>query len=249
MSEAGSGWEARLVDARQNGDLAARDALIEEFMPLAGTLAGRFRRSNDAHEDLTQVAYVGLVKAVDRFDPERGARFPSYAVPTILGELRRHLRDRTWRVHVPRRLQNLILALGPVTEALSAELHRAPTVAELASAMLVTSEEVLNAREAADSQLSRSLDEPDHRDGGDSLADRVGSEDRTLTGTDQGITLEGWLAALPARQREILHLRFHEDLTQREIALRAGISQMHVSRLLRRSLDDLRAMSELDECA
>ena len=103
-------------------------------MPLAGTLARRFHRSNDAQEDLAQVAYMGLVKAVDRFDPERGARFPSFAVPTILGELRGHLRDRTWRVHVPRRLQNLILALGPVTEALSAQLQRAPTVAELATA-------------------------------------------------------------------------------------------------------------------
>ena len=134
-------------------DPGARAALIEEFMPLAGRLAWRFRRSNDSPEDLVQVAYIGLVKAVDRFDPERGTRFSSYAVPTILGELRWHLRDRTWRLHVPRKLQNLILALVPVTEALSGQLQRAPTVAELAKAMLVSPEEILEALEAADSHV------------------------------------------------------------------------------------------------
>jgi RNA polymerase sigma-B factor len=243
MTQSEAGWESRLLDARQRGDLAERSALIEEFMPLAGTLARRFHRSNDAQEDLAQVAYVGLVKAVDRFDPEHGARFPSFAVPTILGELRGHLRDRTWLVHVPRRLQNLILALGPVTEALSAQLQRAPTVAELATAMLVSPEEVLNAREAAASQFGRSLDEPPYREGGESLAETLGTEDRALARTDQSIVLDGWLARLPERQREIVHLRFEEDLTQCEIAKRTGISQMHVSRLLRRSLEDLRAMS------
>jgi RNA polymerase sigma-B factor len=248
MTQPVAGWEARLVDARQRGDLAERAALIEEYMPLAGTLARRFYRSNDAHEDLAQVAYMGLVKAVDRFDPEHGARFPSFAVPTILGELRRHLRDRTWRVHVPRRLQNLILALGPVTEALSAELQRPPTVAELATELLVSPEEVLNAWEASNSQFGRSLDEPAHREGGDSLAETLGREDGALARTDQGVMLDGWLARLPQRQREIVRLRFEEDLTQREIARRSGISQMHVSRLLRRSIEDLRAMSAPGEC-
>jgi RNA polymerase sigma-B factor len=247
MTQSVSGWEARLADARQSGDPNKRAALIEEFMPLAGRLARRYHRSNDAHEDLAQVAYVGLVKAVDRFNPEHGARFSSFAVPTILGELRRHLRDRTWRVHVPRRLHNLILALGPVTEALSAELQRAPTVAELAKAMAVSPEEVLDARQASDSQFGRSLDEPAHRDGGDSLAETLGSEDRALARSDQVLVLDAWLAKLPQRQREIVRLRFEEDLTQREIATRAGISQMHVSRLLRRSLEDLRAMSMPEE--
>ena len=248
MTQPVAGWEARLVDARQRGDPALRAALIEEFMPLAGTLARRFYRSNDAQEDLAQVAYVGLVKAVDRFDPERGARFPSFAVPTILGELRLHLRDRTWRVHVPRRLQELILALGPVTEALSAQFQRAPTVAELATALLVSPEEVLNAWEASNSQFGRSFDEPAHRGGRHSLAETLGSEDRALATTDQAVVLNGWLARLPVRQREVVRLRFVEDLTQCEIAGRTGISQMHVSRLLRRSIEDLRAMSTLEEC-
>ena len=239
-------WEARLADARRSGDPGERAALIEEFMPLASRLAWRFRRSNEAHDDLVQVAYTGLVKAVDRFDPQHGARFSSFAVPTILGELRRHLRDRTWRLHVPRNLQNLILALGPVTEALSNQLQRAPTVAELAKVMHVSPEEILDARQASDSQFSRSLDEPAHRDGNDSLLETLGGEDRELTQAEDGVVLNGWLAELPQRQREILRMRFEEDLTQREIAERSGISQMHVSRLLRRSLEDLRAMSRRD---
>ena len=237
------GWEARLVDARRSGDPSERAALIEEFMPLASRLAWRFHRSNDAREDLVQVAYMGLVKAVDRFDPGRGARFSSFAVPTILGELRRHLRDRTWRLHIPRKLQNLILALGPVTEALSAELRRSPTVAELALSMHVSAEDILDAREASDSQFSRSLDEPAQRDGNGVLAETLGSEDPELARTDHVVVLHGWLAELPPRQREILRLRFEEDLTQREIAERAGISQMHVSRLLRRSLERLRVVA------
>jgi len=243
------GWEARLVDARQSGDPSERAALIEEFMPLASRLAWRFRRSNEARDDLVQVAYMGLVKAVDRFDPEHGARFPSFAVPTILGELRRHLRDRTWRLRVPRRLQNLVIALGPVSEALSSRLQRAPTVAELAKVLHVSLEDVLEAREVSDSQFVRSLDEPAQREGKVSLADTVGGEDRELARAEQGVVLDGWLGELPPRQREILRLRFEEDLTQREIAERSGISQMHVSRLLRRSLEDLRAMNGRGEDA
>jgi len=242
-------WEARLVDARRSGDPGARDALIEEFMPLAGRLASRFRRSNDAREDLVQVACLGLVKAVDRFDPERGAKFASFAVPTILGELRRHLRDRTWRLRVPRKLQNLILALGPVTEALSGELHRAPTVAELAKAMLVSPEEILEARQAADTLLARSLDEPAYGEGNEPLVETLGGVDREMGRAEDGIVLDGWLAELPQRQREIMRLRFNEDLSQREIAERSGISQMHVSRLLRRSLEDLGVMSRRDQDA
>ena len=243
MTDAEPGWESRLVDARRSGDPGERAALIEELMPLANRLAWRYRRSNEAYDDLVQVAYAGLVKAVDRFDPEHGARFTSFAVPTILGELRRHLRDRTWRLHVPRRLQNLILALGPVTEALSSELQRAPTVAELAKVMCVSPEEILDARQASDSQFSRSLDEPARPDGSESLVETLGGEDRELTRAEHGVMLNGWLAELPQRQREILRMRFEEDLTQCEIAERSGISQMHVSRLLRRSIEDLQAMS------
>jgi RNA polymerase sigma-B factor len=232
-------WEARLADARRNGDPAARAVLIEECVPLARSLSRRFRRSNDTPDDLVQVACLGLVKAVDRFDPERGTHFPSYAVPSILGELRRHLRDKTWRVRMPRKLQNLVLALGPVTEALSAELQRAPTVAELANCMLVSPEEILDAREASDSQWQHSLDEPAHRNGSVSLGDTLDGQDHELDRSEDIAELKRWTAMLPARQREILRLRFEEDLTQREISDRMGISQMHVSRLLRRSLDTL----------
>jgi RNA polymerase sigma-B factor len=236
-------WEARLLDARRTRDPAERAALIEEFMPLAQALAWRFHRSNDAHADLVQVACVGLVKAVDRFDPERGVKFSSFAVPTILGELQRHLRDRTWRLHMPRKLQNLILALGPVTEALSAELQRAPTVAELATCMLVGPDQILDARQAADSQWKHSLDQPAHEGGSEPLAETLGGDDRELTRAEHAVVLEGWLAELPQREREILRLRFEQDLTQHEIAQRIGISQMHVSRLLRRSLEALGVMA------
>jgi RNA polymerase sigma-B factor len=237
------GWEARLVDARRSGDPGERAALIEEFMPLANRLAWRYRRGNDAHDDLVQVAYMGLVKAVDRFDPERGARFSSFAVPTVLGELRRYLRDKTWRLHVPRALQTLIVAMGPATEALSSELQRAPTVAELAKHMLVGPEEILDAKQAAHAQFGRSLDEPAFSDSDGPLVETLGGEDQQLTGADHALALNGWLAELPQRQREILRLRFEEDLTQREIADRMGISQMHVSRLLRTSLERLHVMA------
>lgn len=226
----------RLAARQWSGDPSERDAVIEEFMPLARSIAWRYRTNRASHEDLFQVACLGLVKAVDRFDPARGLRFSSFAVPTIQGELRRYLRDRTWRLHVPRSLQELVVALGPVTEALSAELQRSPTVDELAKRMLVSPEQILDARQAATSQLDQSLDAPAHDGSRESLADSIGGEDRDLALADRGIAMRGWLAELSAREREMLRLRFEEDLTQREIAGQFGISQMHVSRLLRRSI-------------
>ena len=228
--------ELRLASAKRSGDPHERAALIEEFMPLARSLAWRFRTSSVSLDDLIQVACLGLVKAFDRFDPERGQRFSSFAVPTITGELRRYLRDRSWRLHVPRALQEQIVALGPVTEALSSELQRAPTVDELAKRMNVSPEAILDARQAGYSQFGHSLDEPAHQDGRESLAETLGREDRELARAERGIVLEDWL---PEREREILRLRFEKDLTQREIAERFGISQMHVSRLLRSSLEQL----------
>jgi RNA polymerase sigma-B factor len=239
--------ELRLADARRSGDPRERAALIEEYLPLARSLARRFRKSNDSPEDLVQVACVGLVKAVDRFDPERGLRFSSFAVPTIQGELRRYLRDRTWRLHIPRDLQDLILALGPVTEALSGELQRAPTVNELAKRMRVSPEAILDARQARDSQFGHSLDEPAHQEGRESLAETLGGEDRELARAEGVIVLKGWLAELPERECEILRLRFEEELTQREIGERFGISQMHVSRLLTTSIGRLQAVAVEDE--
>jgi RNA polymerase sigma-B factor len=230
-----------------SGNPRARAALIEEFVPLARSLAWRFRTSRASHEDLVQVACLGLVKAVDRFDPERGLRFSSFAVPTIQGELRRYLRDRTWRLHVPRRLQELIVALGPVTETLSSELQRSPTVGELAKRMRVSPEEILDARQAATSQFDHSLDAPARDGSRESVVESLGGEDRELARADRGIVLEGWLAELPDREREILRLRFEEDLTQRQIAGRFGISEMHVSRLLRRSIKQLQQRAVEDE--
>ena len=236
-------WEDRLADARRSGDARERLALIEECMPMATRLAWRFRRTKDSQDDLAQVACVGLVKAVDRFDPERGLRFASFAVPTILGELRRHLRDTSWRLHIPRRLQDQMLALATVTETLSSELHRAPTVDEIAVRMDVSAEVVLDARRATDDQRGRSLDEPAHAGAPESLADTLGAEDQALLRAEGMIELERWLAVLPARAQEILRLRFHEELSQREIADRIGISQMHVSRILRSSLERLEVMA------
>jgi RNA polymerase sigma-B factor len=191
------------------------------------------------------------VKAVDRFDPERGASFISFAVPTIQGELRRYLRDRTWRLHVPRRVQELIVALGPVTEALSGEPQRSPTLVELAQRMGVGPDAILDARHAAASQFDRSLDAPARDGSRGPLADSLGGEDRELARADRGIVLEQWLAELPDRAREMLRLRFEEDLTQREIAGHLGISQIHISRLLSRSLQQLqqRAVDEVGRSA
>ena len=239
--------ELRVAHARRSGDPSERAALIEEFMPLAISLARGFRTSRDSPDDLVQVACVGLVKAFDRFDPERGLMFSSFAVPTILGELRRHLRDRTWRLHVPRDVRELSVALGPVAEALSGELGRSPTVDELASAHGVSAEAIREARQAADTQFGLSLDEPAHADARESLAETLGGEDRELARAERVVVLESWLAALPERQREVLRLRFEEDLTQREIGERLGISQIQVSRLIRRSLAHLQAIAAQDE--
>jgi RNA polymerase sigma-B factor len=240
-------WELRVAHARRSGDPSERAALIEEFMPLAMSLAWGFGTNRDSRDDLVQVACVGLVKAFDRFDPERGLMLSTFAVPTILGELRRHLRDRTWRLHVPRDVQELSIALGPVAEALSCELGRSPTVDELAGRMHVSPEAIWDARQAADALFGHSLDEPAHAAARASLADTLGGENRELARAERVTVLESWLAALPERQREVLRLRFEEDLTQSEIGERLGISQMQVSRLLCRSLAHLQEMAARDE--
>jgi RNA polymerase sigma-B factor len=239
--------ELRVAHARRSGDPTERAALIEEFMPLAMSLARGFRTNRDSRDDLVQVACVGLVKAFDRFDPERGLMFSTFAVPTILGELRRHLRDRTWQLHVPRDVRELSVALDRVAEALSGELGRSPTVDELAGRMGVSPEAICEARHAAACQFRHSLDEPAYADARESLAESLGGEDRELARTERVVVLESWLAALPGRQREVLRLRFEEDLTQREIAELVGLSQVQVSRLVRRAVEHLRAMAAQDE--
>ena len=232
-----------LTRYHREGDLDARDELVVRFMPLARQLASRYRHAGEPLEDLVQVACVGLIKAVDRYDPERGNGFTRYAVPTMLGELKRHFRDKGWSVHVPRATQELVLKVGEALGALPSKLGRPPTPRDVAAAVGAPVEEVLEAMEAATAYEAVSLDAP--RPGSEeeswTLADSLSEEEHGYELVEIGETLRGTLEALPARERLILRLRFEEDLTQAEIAEQVGVSQMHVSRLLRRSLDRLSA--------
>jgi RNA polymerase sigma-B factor len=236
---------ALLLRYHRHGDVAAREELIVRFIPLARQLAGRYRGAGETQEDLVQVACLGLLKAVDRYDPERGNAFTKYAVPTMLGELKRHFRDKGWAVHVPRSTQELVLRVGDALGTLPAKLGRSPTPRDVAQALDAPVEDVLEAMEAATAFEATSLDAPraggDDEDGAWTLGDSVSEEDQGYELVELGETLRGTIHALPDREREILHLRFHEDMTQAEIAERVGVSQMHVSRLLRRSLDRLGA--------
>jgi RNA polymerase sigma-B factor len=238
--------ERLLLRYHRDGDLRAREQLIERCIPLARQLAARYRHAGEPYEDLVQVACVGLVKAVDRFDPERGRPFVKYAVPTMLGELKRHFRDKGWSVHVPRATQELVLKVGDALGKLPAKLGRSPCPRDVAKAVGAPVEDVLEALEAATAYEATSLDAP--RPGDDeegwTWGDSVSQEERGYNLVEIGETLRGTLEALPARERLILRLRFDHDLTQAEIAERVGVSQMHVSRLLRRSLDRLAAVGE-----
>jgi RNA polymerase sigma-B factor len=236
-------WELRLARYEQTRSASEREALFEHFLPLARSLAARYRHTSESFDDLFQVACLGLLKAIDRYDAARGYAFSSFAVPTILGELRRHLRDHTWSIHVPRDLQELGQRLGPAADELSKTLGRPPTVPELADHVGVTEEHVLDARQATAAHSPASLDQP-VADGDQSaaLGDMLGAEDRGLTRVEDAVLLDRYLAHLPARNREILRLRFHADLKQREIGAMLGISQMHVSRLIRQSLEQLQAI-------
>jgi RNA polymerase sigma-B factor len=237
--------ERLLLRYHRDGDLAAREELVVRFMPLAGQLAARYRHAGESHEDLVQVACLGLLKAVDRYDPERGrAGFMRYAVPTMLGELKRHFRDKGWSVHVPRATQELVLKVSEALGSLPAKLGRAPRPRDLAEAVGCPVEQVLEAMEAATAYEATSLDAPragTEDDGVWTYADSLAEEDPGYERVDIGETLRGTLSALPDRERLILRLRFERDMTQAEIAERIGVSQMHVSRLLRRSLDRLSA--------
>jgi RNA polymerase sigma-B factor len=234
--------ELRLARYRRTQDPGERDALFEHYLPLARSLAGRLRHTSESFDDLLQVASIGLLKAISRYDPARGTAFSSFAVPTILGELRRHMRDRTWTVRVPRGLQELGQRLRPATEELSVALGRPPTAAELAEHVGVTEEEVLDAREAMAAHSPPSLDEPVSSDDEPATrGDLLGREDTRLAAVEDAVLIEQYLADLPPRSREILRLRFVEDLKQHEIGALLGISQMHVSRLIRQSFEQLHA--------
>jgi RNA polymerase sigma-B factor len=227
----------------QAGDGRARDALIERYMPLARSLALRYRRASEPLDDLIQVASVGLVKAVDRWDPDRGLAFSSYAVPTILGELRRYFRDSTWDVRPARDLQELCLAVEEAREKLWADLGRSPTVADLAGRLGRSPEEIIEALQATEGRSVRSLDAPVHDEEEDSASagDLIGRHDAEFDRVEAGVTIERLTGVLDDRAKEILRLRFQEDLLQSEIAERVGCSQMHVSRIIRSSLEKLYA--------
>ena len=230
----------------ETGDPAAREQLVERFLPLARQLARRYQRGGEQLDDLVQVASLGLLKAIDRFDPERATAFSSFAVPTILGELKRHFRDKGWSVRVPRDLQELAVKVDRVSDEMSRELGRAPTPAEIAERTGTTLEQVLEAREASSAYRAVSLDRPrtDDEEEGDSYADAVGELDPGFRHAEDAATIERLMEVLTDREREVLRLRFEEDLTQSEIGRRVGVSQMHVSRLIRQSISRLRDEAE-----
>ncbi len=230
----------------ETGDLQARAQLVERFLPLARDFAQRYSYTDEPMDDLVQVASLGLIKAIDRFEPGRGTKFTSYAAPTILGELKRHFRDKGWALHVPRELQERTLAVSRETERLSKELGRSPTVKEVAASLKTTPERVLEANEASGAYEAASLDAPTAREDGESaaLVEMLGEDDRQYELVDTRDAVGTAWGELPPIEQAVLRLRFMEDLTQREIGERIGYSQMHVSRLLRRALNRLEAAAD-----
>jgi RNA polymerase sigma-B factor len=230
------------------GDRARlREQLVDQYIGLVEFLARRFRNRGEPLEDLVQVGTIGLLKAIERFDLEREVEFSTYATPTIVGELKRHFRDKGWAVRVPRRLQELHLELAKVVSTLGQELRRSPTVAEIARAAGTSEENVLEGLEIAQAYNFTSLDAPidSHDAGSTSFADQLGGEDEQLRNLEYRAALAPEMAKLPERERRILYLRFFKGMTQSEIAERLGISQMHVSRLLNRTLMRLREALEV----
>jgi RNA polymerase sigma-B factor len=230
-----------LVRYHADGDLAAREQLVHCFLPLARDLALRYVYTDEPFDDLLQVASLGLIKAIDRFEPDRGSKFTSYAAPTILGELKRHFRDKGWSLHVPRDLQERALAVARETEALSKRLGRSPKPREVADALGCSVEQVLEAQEAAGSYEAASLDAPAarHDDESGALVDFLGEEDTTFELVEERDAIASTWNTLPELERRVLELRFVHDLTQREIGAQIGYSQMHVSQVLRRALGEL----------
>ncbi|MFE2325954.1 RNA polymerase sigma factor SigF [Streptomyces sp. NPDC059385] len=217
-----------------------RNRLVRMHLPLVEHLARRFRNRGEPLDDLTQVATIGLIKSVDRFDPDRGVEFSTYATPTVVGEIKRHFRDKGWAVRVPRRLQELRLSLTTATAELSQQHGRSPTVHELAERLGISEEEVLEGLESANAYSTLSLDVPDTDDESPAVADTLGAEDEALEGVEYRESLKPLLEGLPPREKRILLLRFFGNMTQSQIAQEVGISQMHVSRLLARTLAQLR---------
>ncbi len=226
----------------EQGDLEARERLIEQYLPLVRSLARRYSYRGEQLEDLVQVGCIGLIKAIDRFDIERGVELTTYATPNIIGEIKRHFRDKGWSVRVPRGLQELNVRLSKLIEELTVQLERSPTIAELAKAAGVEEEEVLEALETGQAYATLSLSAPACGDESDDLdpLESLGQLEHEYEVSEDRAVLAPGLRVLDDRERRILHLRFFEGLTQSQIAQQVGISQMHVSRLIRRALEKIR---------
>jgi RNA polymerase sigma-B factor len=229
---------------RSAADPALRDQLVERFLPLARHLAARYDASGHSYDDIFQVACLALVKAVERFDPERGVAFSSYAVPTVIGEIKRYFRDQTWAVHVTRELQERALRVDGASADIARRLGRQPTVAEIAAAVGCAEDEVLEALQAATAYRATSLDAPQRADDEAelTLAETIGCDDERFATVERRADLSGLVDRLSAQERAVLRLRFERDLTQSEIADVLGVSQMHASRILRGAIDRLRQL-------
>jgi RNA polymerase sigma-B factor len=227
-------------------DPVDRELLAERFMPLARSLASRYLRRDEPFDDIFQVACLGLLKAIDGFDVSRGRAFSSYAVPTIVGEIKRHYRDRTWMVHVPRDLQDLTLAVDRTLQQLERELLRKPTVTEIADKLSVSDEDVLEALQAGRAHRVGSLDAPmrDEEDPASTVGERIGTAEPGFALAENRAMLGRLMTVLSARDRLVLRLRYEHDLTQEQIGQRVGISQMQVSRVLRQCIVKLRGVAE-----
>ena len=232
-----------------DGDTTAREALVDQYMPLARSLARRYDRSSEPYEDLLQVAALGLLKALDRFDPSRGPSFASFAIPTILGEMRRYFRDSGWSLHVPRGDKERALKVRDAQESFANTHGHAPTVSQLAQFLELDEEQVIDALLAIQAYEALSLDapRPGAEDDAITYGDAVGEDDQRYELVELDVTVVAVLDQIPLRERQILRMRFIEGLTQTQIAEQVGVSQMQVSRLLRRSLDQLRALTAADE--
>lgn len=216
----------------------AREKLVMSHLNLVRFIVNKFKNRGEPIDDLVQVGYLGLLKAIDRFDPSRGLEFTTFATPTIMGEIKRHFRDKGWSVRVPRRLQELSAKVNQATDTLTSQLQRSPTVAEIADYLDATVDEVLEAMESSSAYSSVSLEAPSGTDDDDtpSVIDRYATEDSDLAFTDDRIIIEEALASFSPREREVIEMRFLKGMTQIEIAEKLGISQVQVSRLLRRTL-------------
>lgn len=223
---------------KEEGDMDAREKLVMSHLNLVRFIANKFKNRGEPIDDLIQVGYLGLLKAIDRFDPSRGLEFTTFATPTIMGEIKRHFRDKGWSVRVPRRLQELSAKVNQATDTLTSQLQRSPTIAEIADYLDATVDEVLEAMESSSAYSSVSLEAPSGADDDDtpSVIDRYATEDSDLAFTDDRIIIEEALASFSPRERDVIEMRFLKGMTQIEIAGKLGISQVQVSRLLRRTL-------------